>query len=138
MFPIVPHTSAYRYKVYTVEIDPENIQEAAEFLKDSTNVTLIEGSSPEILKNLLNVEQSNILFFFDAHSNVYTPLIDELRVIAEARIKPVIAIHDWKVPDRPDLGYDSYDGQDYTLEWIKPSLEAIYNDNYSYYTADVR
>jgi hypothetical protein len=73
------------------------------------------------------------LFYLDAHSHIETPLLDELKAIAEAEIKPIIVIHDWKIPDRPDLGYDSYNGQDYTFEWIKPSIEAIYGDEYAYY-----
>lgn len=123
-------------KVYTIEIDPENIQEATEFLRDTSNITLLEGSSPEVLRNLLQSDHGNVLFFLDAHSRTYTPLIDELKIIAEAGIKPVIVIHDWKVPDRPDLGYDSYNDQDYTLEWIQPSIEAIYGDDYTYYYND--
>ncbi len=123
-------------QVYTIELDPENVSEASEFLKDTNNVTLIEGSSPEVLKNLLKLDHGNVLFFLDAHSRIYTPLIDELQVIAEAKIKPVVAIHDWKVPHRPDLGHDSYNEQDYTFEWIKPSVEMIYGNEYSYYYND--
>ncbi|WP_424100578.1 hypothetical protein [Moorena producens] len=123
-------------KVYTIEIDTENIPEATEFLKDSTNVTVMEGSSPELLRDLLKLDNGNVLFFLDAHSHIYTPLLDELKAIAETGIKPVIVIHDWKVPNRPDLGYDSYNGQDYTFEWIKPSIEAIYGNDYIYYYND--
>jgi len=120
-------------QVYTIEVDSENIPEATEYLKDSTNVTVMEGCSPELLRNLLKRDRGNTLFYLDAHSHIDTPLLDELKAIAEAEIKPVIVIHDWKIPDRPDLGYDSYNGQDYTFEWIKPSIEAIYGNDYAYY-----
>ncbi|MFB2983284.1 hypothetical protein [Microseira sp. BLCC-F43] len=120
-------------QVYTIEVDSENIPEATEFLKDSTNVTVKEGSSSEILRDLLKRDHGNTLFYLDAHSHIDTPLLDELKAIAEAEIKPVVVIHDWKIPDRPDLGYDSYNGQDYTFEWIKPSIEAIYGNDYAYY-----
>ncbi|MEA5500220.1 hypothetical protein VB834_15635 [Limnoraphis robusta Tam1] len=120
-------------KIYTIEVDSDNVTEAKEFLKDSTNVTIMEGSSPNIIRDLLKLDHGNILFFLDAHSKVYTPLLDELKAIAEAEIKPVIVIHDWKVPNCPEFGYDSYNGQDYTFEWIKPNIEAIYGDNYAYY-----
>jgi hypothetical protein len=120
-------------KIYTIEVDSDNVTEAKEFLKDSANVTVMEGSSPDLFKDLLKLDHGNILFFLYAHSKVYTPLLDELKVIAEAKIKPVIVIHDWKVPDRPDLGYDSYKEQDYTFEWIKPNIEAIYGDNYAHH-----
>jgi hypothetical protein len=123
-------------KVYTIEVDTENIPEAKEFLKDCYNTTVIEGSSPEVVRDLLKLDHGNLLFFLDAHSHIYTPLLDELAVIAEANIKPVITIHDWKVPNQPDLGYDSYNGQDYTFEWIQLSIEAIYGDDYAYYYND--
>jgi hypothetical protein len=35
-------------------------------------------------------------------------------------------IHDFKVPDHPELGFDSYDGQDYEWDWIEGHVEAIY------------
>ncbi len=123
-------------KIYTIEVNSDNVTEAKEFLKDSTDFTVMEGSSPNIFRDLLKLDHGNILFFLDAHSKVYTPLLDELKVIAEAEIKPVIVIHDWKVPNFPEFGYDSYNGQDYTFEWIKPNIETIYGDNYAYYYND--
>ena len=74
------------------------------------------------------------LFFLDAHWGNVCPLKDELKTIARYEIKPVIAIHDWKVPNEPTLGYDSYNGQPFTYEWIKKEVEAIYGiDAYSYH-----
>lgn len=73
------------------------------------------------------------IFFLDAHWQSYCPLLDELKAISETNIKPaVIAIHDFKT-DHPDiLGYDTYNNQPYNLDWIKPSIDNIYGDNWSF------
>lgn len=122
--------------VLTIEVNRNNYLESQANLKGfNAHVTL--GSSPERMSEFLpNMTGKNFLFFLDAHWNG-TPLIQELDVIANNKLKPVIVIHDWKVPDRPDLGFDSYNGQDYTYDWIKPSLEKIYGENgYSYHYND--
>lgn len=74
-----------------------------------------------------------LMFFLDAHFEKHCPLLDELSIIAATGIKPVIAIHDFKVPDRPDLGFDTWNGQPFTFEWIKKHIEAIYGpEGYAY------
>ena len=128
--------------VYTVEIVPENFEKACANVGDSNKnyVKLKLGNSVDLLKEWLpnfRLKQDSCLFFLDAHWNDYCPLLDELKVIAENGLKPVIVIHDWKVPGRPDLGFDSYKGQDYTFEWIQESMEKIYGvDGYSYHYND--
>src|SRR5690606_34701363 len=91
-------------------------------------------SSEKELPDILTYHEGGgdkILFFLDAHWQQYNPLLDELKVIAEAGLKPVIVIHDFKVPFRDDLGYDSYNGQDYDYTWIQDSLHAIYGSNFT-------
>jgi predicted O-methyltransferase YrrM len=122
--------------VWTVEIMKENYDYSFELFKaeKSKNITPIFGNSVQFLRKWLpEFTDKSILFFLDAHWQDYVPLIDELKVIAENDITPVIVIHDFKVPGRPDLGFDSYKGQDYTFEWIKPQLDDIYGvDGYLY------
>lgn len=65
--------------------------------------------------------------FLDAHWNEHCPLLDELDAIAKAGVKPVIAIHDMRVPDHPELGYDSMpDGTPFTFELVQPYMDRIY------------
>jgi len=97
------------------------------------NVNVVLGSSPDFLDSILcgpMLKIKRILFFLDAHWDDYCPLLDELKLIADNNLEPVIAIHDFKVPDCPLLGFDSYKGQDYDFDWIKPSIEKIYPDGY--------
>jgi hypothetical protein len=73
-----------------------------------------------------------VLLFLDAHWEASCPLLDELAAIAESGMKPIIAIHDFKVPNK-DFGFDSYNGQDYTWDWIAPSIEKIYGKDFKHY-----
>jgi len=84
--------------------------------------------------NLKAMNNQRVLMYLDAHWNG-TPLLNELVEIQKSGITPVIVIHDFKVPNHPELGFDSYNGQDYTFEWIKPYIDAIYAKNgyYFYY-----
>lgn len=123
-------------KVCTIEIDEENYKIAKKNL-EGTGAILLKGSSEKVLDSALynysyaHVD-NNILFYLDAHFNSYCPLLDELRVISGNAITPVIVIHDFKVPGRPDLGFDEYNGQPFTWEWIKESVENIYGvDGYN-------
>jgi hypothetical protein len=128
--------------VNTVEVKQENYDIAVQELKDFHNVGIDFGNSVDILKKnlpsmigaLSTPPSGNILFFLDAHWESYNPLLDELAVIADFKLKPVIFIHDFKVPDHPEFGYDSYNGQDYDFNWIKSSIEKIYGtDGYDYH-----
>jgi hypothetical protein len=99
------------------------------------NVKTVFGSTQDVMYDeiLDNNILSDTLFFNDAHFLSYCPLIDELRAIELAGIKPVIAIHDFKTDD-PRMGFDSYNGQDFDLEWIRPRLDGIYGkDGWAYY-----
>jgi hypothetical protein len=113
--------------VLTVENNLTNYTLAKEALKNTENCELILGNSPDILKE--KELTSEIFFFLDAHWEDYWPLLDELKVIANKKIKPLIAIHDFYVPDEKGgakFGYDSYRGQPLNFNYIKNSIDEIY------------
>lgn len=78
-----------------------------------------QGSSVEFLGDILpNVPDfMPVLFYLDAHeAPAHCALWDELGMIARHRRRKdwssdVIVIHDFQVPDRPDFGFDTYDGR---------------------------
>ena len=79
-------------------------------------------------------EQENIFIFLDAHWGHHCPLKEELKQIKETGIKPVIAIHDFVVPNKPQLGFDSIKGQPFNYEWLKDDFDSIYGEEgYDYY-----
>lgn len=115
--------------VRSVEIVYRNYQQAVNNLENEQQDRLILafGNSVTLLKEWLpKIKDKSLLFFLDAHWHDYCPLLDEMKTIAENGIKPVIVIHDFKVPERPDLGFDSYKGQDFTFSYIKDAIELIY------------
>lgn len=121
-------------KVYTIEINPEFRNICLQRIDGLNNVESILGNSTDHLPSLLNNCGDNMLIYLDDHWNTYFPLLDELKIIADSGKKPVIVIHDCKVPDEPNLGYDSYNGVDISYESIKAHLEAIYGvGGYEYY-----
>jgi len=130
--------------VKTVENNPTFYRIAKSVLKECKNVHVFEGSSPKVLRETLKKNEKGLIFFLDAHWNTLYqkadnwPLLDELEVIAEKRIKPVIIIHDFFVPNekgRAKFNFDTYNGQPLNLEYVRPSLDKIYGKNgwsYSY------
>lgn len=118
-------------RVITVENDSQNYNISLQRLAGIENCELHFGNSPEIMDSLVDENSSNIFFFLDAHWYDYWPLLDELAVITKKKIKPVIAIHDFFVPDgngNAKFGYDVYRGQPLNLEYIKSSIEKIYGE----------
>jgi predicted O-methyltransferase YrrM len=115
--------------VHTIEVNEKYADIAYENrLKYYNNVSRYIGSSVDVLPDILKNCDDNTFFFLDAHWNDYCPLLDELKHIASAKIKPVIAIHDFFVPDRPEYGYDSINGHPFDHEFIKKGLELIYGE----------
>lgn len=121
-------------RVITIEIDSNNFLRASKFLEGTENVKTYLGSSPDILRKICpGIKDEKALYFLDAHWGNVCPLKNELKVIAGNGIRPVIAIHDWVVPGT-DFGFDSYNGQPFTYEWIKAELDEIYGEgSYKYY-----
>lgn len=96
------------------------------------NITSFHADSADCLARLLPIisqKSSRTLFFLDAHWGPHNPLLRELELIAQLDVNPVIVIHDFKVPDHPELGFDSYGGQDYDWAWIENSINQIYGPN---------
>lgn len=128
--------------VYTIEINKENYEKSKQNLTGYDNVNLIFGNSAEKLNEILAelaplielgrekmIKYKPVFFFLDAHFYDYNPLLAELSVISKYMVKPYLAIHDFKVPGHPELGFDSYKAQDYDFDWIKESVDKIYGKN---------
>jgi hypothetical protein len=116
--------------VITCELSQRFAGYASHILRECPNVLLCVGDSPEWVKN--EVPTGPTLYFLDAHGisgkgEAVCPLLAELDAIAQAGIRPVLMIHDWQVPDRPDLGHDYFpDGRPFSLENITAALDLIY------------
>lgn len=85
-----------------------------------TNVVPCVGSSPNVLWALSPLLPDETLYFLDAHWQAYWPLRDEIHAIRRQR--GVIVIHDCKVPGRPELGYDTYGGNELCYDYVREAL----------------
>ncbi len=120
-------------KVITVEIAPEFRDIGLKRTQDYSNITSLLGDSVSLLPSMLKMCDNRTIVFIDSHWQTL-PLLDELRLIKESEIIPVIIVHDCMVPHEPKLGYDSYDGVDISYETMKSYLDDIYGvDKYEYY-----
>lgn len=121
-------------QVRSVELRGDYLALAEKRLDPHTNVMLYEGRSQDWLCDMLLDLGDNTLIFLDAHWGKQCPLTDELEIIAASGIRPVIAIHDFMVPDRPELGYDSTDGHPFCMEWLQPCFNKVYGkDRYTHW-----
>lgn len=122
-------------QVVSIEINRQYLDIARALIGAVPNIDTYCGASEKILPEIIQADWKNktVMFFLDAHWEAHCPLHDELRIIAEHKLKPVIAIHDFQVPGE-GLSFDSYHGQPFTFEWLKPIFDRIYGENgYDHY-----
>jgi hypothetical protein len=126
-------------KVRTIEIVIAYLEIAKNNrLNKYSNITTYVGTSDVMMSEMLVGLGDDTFIFLDAHWGDVCPLKEELNAIANAKIKPVIAIHDFVVPNHPELGFDSINGQPFNYEWLKPEIDKIYGENgYSHFYNDV-
>lgn len=131
-------------RVFTIEVNKTWLKIAINRIETAAvgdKVKAYLGKSEQVLDDIIKLYSltDNTIMWLDAHWSGACPLVDELKAIAQNKIKPVICIHDFMVPDEPELGYDSYAGQPFTFEWIRPYLDNIYGEGlygYAYNTAE--
>jgi hypothetical protein len=124
-------------QVFTIEITPYRWTMhgggAKHLLEGLTNIESFTGNSTDLLPTILQKIPSDekIFFYLDAHGYSYWPLLDELDIIAQhAGTRAVIVIDDIKVPDKPQYGFDTYNGVACSLELIDPHLKKVYPGGY--------
>jgi predicted O-methyltransferase YrrM len=131
--------SEFGVNVFSIEISEENFEIAKKNISEEkiNNVEIILGSSPKILEKIIDYNEENLLVFLDAHWHNYWPIHDELNVFIEKKIKPIIIIHDFYVPDengKPKFGFDRYGEQNLDFKYIESFINKIYNeDGYNFH-----
>ena len=124
--------------IYTVESDYKTFEKTSEYLKDYTNIHMVYGNSIDFLKDLtvsLKDKDDVSLYYLDAHWDSSHPLRTELEIIRDASNGlEIIAIDDFRVPNRPSLYFDRTDtGIPYSIEWIADILPS---KDWSYFYKD--
>lgn len=116
--------------VITFENNLEYYKEASARLNKMDNLIMIRGESQRYLDHVLKdniLDLGMCLFFLDAHWYDHCPLLDELNIIAQNKLKPVIVIHDFKVPGT-DLGFDTYKGRALDWSYIEDAVRRVYGN----------
>jgi hypothetical protein len=119
----------YVEKVYTCDVEDKWDRHPED------NVSFSLCASHRMFDNMLHLyaAQYKILFYLDAHvAPKFTALPRELELIARQNLdRCVIVIHDFQVPDHPELGFDTYDEYGpLNRALIEPWLPRIYPGGY--------
>lgn len=113
---------------YSCEPDKKAFSEAKKNTKGLENIFIFNETSDDFLKRLKkdysHIFNEKTLFWLDAHSNGFEwPLKNEISFITTNFQYPKILIDDFKVPNRPYFGFDEYDGQECSFDYIKNSIK---------------
>jgi hypothetical protein len=127
-------------KVFTCEINNEFAKYGYHKVAEKENVIALIDDSVSFINKLEIAENERCLYFLDAHWGEVCPLLDELDAICKKTTTkpPVIVIHDFYTGNE-ELGYDSYNGQPFTYDWIQPHIKKIEESlacEYTYYFND--
>lgn len=102
--------------------------------REGMDITIASGAYM-IISHGRFVDLSNAFVFLDAHGldgkggGAYYSCVNELEALSEIGAVPkTILLHDFQVPDLPEAGFDTYNGQPFTLEWVAPYLDSIYGE----------
>lgn len=115
--------------VLAIEINPEYLKHCLKRVEQFDNVECFLGNTVDLLESVLKKIKGNAIFHIDSHWANNNPLLQELEIIRRSGLKPVLEIHDFKVPGHPELGFDQYGPIIYQWDWIKGFIESIYGGN---------
>ena len=112
---------------YTVEIHPGYGQLAAWTLRDAGTVTLVRGDSAEAMQRLGELASaSRPLAYLDAHWEERVPLQDEVDALFSQWSDAAAVVDDFRVPQDPGYGYDTYGGVPLALEELRLPPDAVF------------
>jgi hypothetical protein len=90
------------------------------------HVRLFSESSQSFMQRLDRepvFDKTNTLFWLDAHGQGFAwPLREEIAWITGTFRSSYVLIDDFRIPGRPEFGFDTYDGQECSLDYIGPFL----------------
>ncbi|MBD3322191.1 MAG: hypothetical protein GF350_13920 [Chitinivibrionales bacterium] len=132
-----------RVTCYSCEPDQAACSEAAQNIarENLNNVMLYNDDSQNFLVRIkrdhAGVFNSSTTFWLDAHGNGFEwPLKDEVRFITHHFTNAFVFIDDFLVPGMECFGYDHYDNQVCSFEYIRDALNP--SRNYMIYYPDYR
>lgn len=113
--------------VYTVEKEPAFARPAARRFRDVSDIRVIKSDSRKALLGLRDnssFPKSRVFFYLDAHWDADLPLREEVAIITGSWTDSLIVIDDFKVPDDPGYGFDTYAGTQLSIEYLGDAVGA--------------
>jgi len=109
------------------EPDGQAFDHAVKNVESCSNVHIYNEVSQEFIgrleKDFSYLFEDNCLFWLDAHGYGFDwPLRDEIEFITNNFDSGIILIDDFKVPGEEQFGYDEYDNQICSFEYIQNSI----------------
>ena len=117
----------YPVSVYSCEPDHGAWMAARARCEQYPNAEIENKHSPaflyDLFRRLPDLTRKPTVFWLDAHGYGFQwPLLREIEFITSQFDSAVIMIDDFKIPGRPEFGFDAYDGQECSLNYILPTL----------------
>lgn len=113
-------------RCFSCEPDQMAYNYARENTRNLDNISLFNETSQRFMRQVLNKEDvlnDEVLFWIDAHGYGFQwPLREEIKIITTHWEKAFVLIDDFLVPGLDCFGYDEYDGQVCSFDYIKGSL----------------
>jgi len=134
-------------EVTCISCEPDDYayERAIEHTQDLSNVTVFHESSIPFLRRLRHdyaeAFPHDVLLWIDAHGHGFEwPLREEVEFISSHFERGYMFIDDFQVPHNDEFGYDVYEGQECSLEYIEDSIRSdwtyqLYYPNYSEHTS---
>jgi hypothetical protein len=120
--------------VYSCELSGNYYDKVLSRLTDYEKIHLYNEDSRVFLRKLAStpdMPRENVFFYLDAHWNTDLPLPEELAIIYQNFVSPLIMIDDFEVSHRDDFGFDDYgENAILSLDIIKDVLK---NDLWLFY-----
>lgn len=107
--------------VYTVEKDAALARLASRRFRDVADIRVTQSDSRKALQGLRansSFPKSRVFFYLDAHWEEDLPLREEVATITRGWTDSLILIDDFKVPDDPGYGFDTYAGTQLSIEYL--------------------
>ena len=108
-------------ELYSVELMPDRFNKARSRLPEHVNLYL--GNSAEKLKEILPKIKKPALFWLDAHSETFSPVLAELELILSQQpaLPHVLVIDDLRLFGRPGLDFPSVDEVKALVDRLAPA-----------------
>lgn len=128
-------------KCLSCEPDTEAYNYALKNTSKLENISIYNETSLEFILRIKqehsHLFNKNVLFWLDSHGYGFKwPLKEEIAFITAKFVSAYILIDDFRVPGLDSFGYDEYEGQECSFDYIKDALnpKPSYNLYYPVYT----